>query len=139
MKILLIDGQGGKLGRLLAETIAERFPEEELIAVGTNALATSAMLKGGVRQAATGENPVVANCRTADVIIGPIGMVIADALLGEITPAMATAVGQSQALKILIPSTQCHNLVAGIGTLTVSELVSDAMDKLADYLQHACR
>ena len=85
MNVLVIDGQGGGLGRQLVAAISAACPEARLTAVGTNSLATSAMLKAGTVRAATGENAVVVNCRTADVIVGPIGIVIADALLGEIT------------------------------------------------------
>ena len=94
-KVLVIDGQGGGLGRQLVSALAAACPEAELTAVGTNSLAANAMLKAGASRAATGENAVVVNCRRADVIVGPIGIVIADALLGEITPAMAAAVCQS--------------------------------------------
>ena len=87
MNVLVIDGQGGGLGRQLVAAISAACPEARLTAVGTNSLATSAMLKAGTVRAATGENAVVVNCRTADIIVGPIGIVIADALLGEITPA----------------------------------------------------
>ena len=96
-KVLVIDGQGGGLGRQLVSALAAACPEAELTAVGTNSLAANAMLKAGASRAATGENAVVVNCRRADVIVGPIGIVIADALLGEITPAMAAAVCQSGA------------------------------------------
>lgn len=133
-KILLIDGQGGKLGKQLADSILERFPEAVLVAVGTNSIATATMMKSGVKQAATGENAVVVGCRTADVIIGPIGIVIADAMLGEITPQMALAVGQSQATKILLPINRCSNLVAGVGSLSVNEMIADALNKMQDLL-----
>ena len=101
MNVLVIDGQGGGLGRQLVAAISAACPEARLTAVGTNSLATSAMLKAGTVRAATGENAVVVNCRIADVIVGPIGIVIADALLGEITPAMAAAVCQSPARRQL--------------------------------------
>ena len=89
MRVLVIDGQGGGLGRQLVTAITALCPEAELTAVGTNSMAASAMLKAGAARAATGENAVVVNARRADIIVGPIGIVIADALLGEITPAMA--------------------------------------------------
>ena len=87
MKILIIDGQSGRLGAQLIEALAARLPmdQHQLIAIGANSLATSAMLKAGAQQGATGENPVLVACRDADIIAGPIGIVIADALLGEIT------------------------------------------------------
>lgn len=133
-KILLIDGQGGKLGKQLADSILSRFPQAELTAVGSNSIATATMMKSGVKQAATGENAVVVGCRTADIIIGPIGIVIADAMLGEITPKMALAVAQSAAAKILIPINRCNNLVAGVGNLSVNEMIADALQKMQGIL-----
>ena len=97
MKLVIIDGQSGRMGALLAERIKAAKLPCEVLAVGTNAIATAAMMKAGADQGATGENPVLVACRTADVIAGPIGILSADALLGEITPAMAVAVGQSPA------------------------------------------
>lgn len=133
MKLVVIDGQGGRLGRMLVEGILERFPEASLTAVGTNTLATSSMIKGGARRAATGENAVIVACRDADVIVGPVGMVVADALYGEITPAMACAVGQSRAARVLIPLSKCDTAVAGLRSdLGAQELIADALDKIAE-------
>ena len=128
MNILIIDAQGGGIGRQLVTAIRERLPEASLTAVGTNSAATSAMLKAGATQAATGENAVVVSSRRADVIIGPIGIVIADALLGEITPRMAQAVGQSDARRVLIPINLCSNLVVGVSEMSMSKLVQAAVD-----------
>ena len=130
MNITIIDGQGGLLGAQLVKEISANFPTASVTAIGTNAMATAAMLKAGAKQAATGENPVVVACRHTDFIIGPIGIVIADSLLGEITPKMAEAVGQSSAVRILIPMNKCDNLVAGIGEVTTSELIADVIMKL---------
>lgn len=135
MTILVVDGQGGRLGRQLVKEIAERFPAHDLLAVGTNSMATESMLKAGAARAATGENAVVVACRKADVIIGPVGIVIADALLGEVTPAMAKAVGQSGAVRILLPSDKCETLIAGVSDTGMGALIEDAMDKLAGLLQ----
>ena len=132
MRFLVIDGQGGRLGKLLIEEIRKEFPGEEIMAVGTNATAASTMLKAGADEAATGENPVVVACRRADVNIGPIGIVIADSLLGEVTPKMAIAVAQSSAVRILIPMNRCDNLVAGVGSLSIAELAADAVRKLKE-------
>ena len=129
MKLLIIDGQGGRVGRQLAEAVLSKFAQYETVVVGTNTIATSEMLKSGVRPGATGENAVVVNCRDADIIIGPIGIVIADSMLGEITPKMALAVAQAKAHKVLIPSAKCNNTVAGVGSLTMTELISDAVSK----------
>ena len=128
--VLVIDGQGGGLGRQLVAAITAACPEAELTAVGTNSLAANAMLKAGAARAATGENAVVVNCRHADVIVGPIGIVIADALLGEITPAMAAAVCQSGAKRVLVPINHCENYVVGVPEQPVSQLVSAAAQKV---------
>ena len=135
MTVLIVDGQGGRLGRQLVKEVLERFPGQEVLAVGTNSMATESMLKAGAPRAATGENAVAVACRKADIILGPMGIVIADALLGEVTPAMAKAVGQSEAVRILLPSDKCSTLVAGVGNQGMSALIGDAMDKLADLLK----
>ena len=131
-KVLVIDGQGGGLGRQLVSALAAACPEAELIAVGTNSLAANAMLKAGASRAATGENAVVVNCRRADVIVGPIGIVIADALLGEITPAMAAAVCQSGAKRVLVPINHCENYVVGVPDQPVSQFVAAAAQKVKE-------
>lgn len=130
MNILVIDGQGGQLGSQLVKAILQQMKEVKVMAVGTNAIATAAMLKAGAHQASTGENPVVVACRKADVIIGPIGIVIADAMFGEVTPAMAVAVAQADAVRILLPVNKCDNLVAGVPDLSMSTLIADVMVKL---------
>lgn len=133
MNILVVDAQGGGIGRQLVAAIKSHFPEMRVIAVGANSTATSAMLKAGADDAATGENAVVVNCRRADVIVGPIGIVIADALLGEITPRMARAVAQSDAKRLLLPMNHCDNIVVGVEDLNVSRLlrcVISELDKL---------
>ena len=131
MNIVIIDGQGGQLGAQLVKEVLSAFSDVTLTAIGTNALATANMLKSGAKNAATGENPTIVACRNADVIIGPVGIVIADSLLGEITPKMALAVAQADAERILIPMNRCGNLVAGVRTANTSELISDAIEKLS--------
>ena len=123
-----MDGQGGGLGRQLVSALREACPSARITAVGTNAQATGVMLKAGAHQAATGENAVIVCARKADVIVGPVGIVIADALLGEITPAMAAAIGQSRAKRVLIPINHCDNLIAGVPDLSVSHLIQSAID-----------
>ena len=130
MNILVIDAQGGGVGRQLVAAIKKAFPGETVTAVGANSLASSAMLKAGADRAATGENAVVVNCRTADVIVAPIGAVIADAMLGEITPAMALAAGQSPAKRILLPIAHCDNIVVGTRELGMGQLVQEAVERL---------
>lgn len=134
MKILVIDGQGGRVGRQLIESIFARCPYADITAVGTNSTATACMQKGGARQIATGENAVIVGARKADIIIGPLGIVIADSLLGEITPKMAIAVGQSNATRILIPMNLCDNVIAGDRSLPLSALMQDAVDKVVELL-----
>lgn len=130
MNLLIIDGQGGQMGAQIIKTIIARFANTNITAVGTNASATAAMIKAGALQAATGENPVIVACRKADVIVGPIGIVIADSMHGEITPAMAIAVGQAEATRILIPVNRCENMVAGVGDVTMSAMIEDVIKKL---------
>ena len=130
MNVLVIDGQGGQLGAQLVREILMNVPDAVITAIGTNAAATSAMLKAGANKGATGENPVVVACRKADVIVGPIGIVIADSLLGEITERMALAIGKADAVRILIPMNKCENLVAGFSGISTAALISDAVSKL---------
>ena len=130
MNILVIDGQGGQLGGQIIKSLKENFSEVDITAVGTNATATATMLKSGATRAATGENPVVVACRKADVIIGPIGIVIADAMFGEVTPQMAVAVGQADATRILLPVNKCDNFIAAVSDLSVSTLIDDLVAKV---------
>ena len=132
MKILVIDAQGGGIGRQLITVLKQQMPQAEITAVGTNSAATTAMLKAGADHAATGENAVTVGCRKADVILGPIGIVIADSLFGEITPAMAMAIGQSAAKRILIPMNHCDNIIVGVPDLNVGKLVQQAVELLRE-------
>ena len=131
MEILVIDGQGGGLGRQLVAAVKKAVPQAVVTAIGTNSEATSAMLKAGADRAATGENAVVVGCRRADVILGPIGIVMADALLGEITPATAQAVDQRDARRILTTSNRCDTLVVGVSA-PICTLVEQAAAAVLD-------
>lgn len=135
MNILVIDGQGGQLGAQLVKEITAQIPASKVTAIGTNTVATAAMLKAGAKNAATGENPVVVASRSADVIVGPVGIVVADSLLGEVTPAMAVAIGQSKAVKILIPLNKCENIVVGVTAYNTSTLIADAIERLRALIQ----
>lgn len=130
MNIVIIDGQGGQLGAQLVKEIMAQLPNLNIIAIGTNAMATSAMLKAGAKKGATGENPVIVACRKADIIIGPVGIVIADSLLGEVTEKMAVDIGRADAVRILIPMNKCDNIVAGVSDTNTSSLIADAILKL---------
>ena len=133
LKILIIDGQGGGLGKLLVEEL-KKEKDLEIMAVGTNSTAAAAMKKAGAKQAAAGENSVIVACRKADIIIGAVGIAIADSLLGEITPAMAAAVGQSNAVKILIPVNKCDILIAGCEPKPVAFFVRNAAERVRELL-----
>lgn len=135
MNILIIDGQGGQLGSQLIKSIKTNFNNINITAVGTNSTATTSMLKAGASQGATGENAVIVNCRKVDLIIGPIGIVIADSLLGEITPAMAIAIGQSNAKRILLPVNKCDNIIAGINNISTSQIIEDVLLKLKTMIE----
>lgn len=129
MRILVIDGQGGGVGgRLVAALRAKELPGAEVICVGANVLATNAMLKAGAGAGATGENAVVYNAARADIILGPIGLLLANAMLGEITPAMAGAVSGSTARKILIPTSKCAVSVMGVENRPLAAYIEQAAD-----------
>ena len=130
MNILVMDAQGGGIGKQVVTAVRTRFPDVTITAVGTNAAATTAMLRAGADEGATGENAAVVCCRRADVIIGPVGIVSADALLGEVTPRMAVAVGQSAAKRILIPVNHCANFIAGVADMSVGRLVDSVVTEL---------
>ena len=132
--VAVIDGQGGKMGQMIIERIRAAKIPCRVTAVGTNSIATSAMLKAGADAGATGENPVIVVCRTADIIIGPIGIMAADSLLGEITPEMAVAVGRSPAQKLLLPVNLCSNIVVGTQDVSLSNL----MDQTVVLLRRLC-
>ena len=133
MKIVVIDGQGGSLGKAITEKIKSRY-NCEIYAIGTNSIATAAMIKAGADYGATGENPVVVNSRDADVIIGPIGIIAANSLLGEITPKMAAAIACSEARKILVPVSKCKIHVAGTPELSFGEAIECAVEALGKLL-----
>ncbi len=130
MNIMVIDGQGGRMGKSIVEQMKKNFPEDEVIAIGTNSIATAAMLKAGADAGATGENPAIVGSRTADLIIGPMGIVIADSLMGEITPRMAVAIGQSGAKKLLLPVNRCQHYVVGCRDLPLGEYVRMAVEEV---------
>lgn len=133
MKTIIIDGQGGKMGSAVIEQLKKLHPNLELYAIGTNSIATASMLKAGADYGATGENPAIVNSQNADIIIGPLGIVIANSLLGEITPAMAAAIGSSQAYKILIPVNRCSHFVVGCKDLSLNDyirLVCEEVDNI---------
>ncbi len=139
MKIMVMDGQGGRMGKSIVEQVKANFPGDEILAIGTNSIATAAMLKAGADAGATGENPAIVGSRTADMIIGPMGIVIADSLLGEITPKMAVAIGQSTAKKILIPVNRCQHFVVGCEELPLGEYVKMVVEEIRKIKKNDCK
>lgn len=131
LQLLIVDGQGGGIGRALVEAVRAAKLHCAITAVGTNSAATAAMLKAGADQGATGENAVVVCARNADVIAGPVGIAIADSLLGEITPRMAQAIGQSPAKKLLLPVNHCGNFIVGVQDLSLRVLTAETVRMLA--------
>lgn len=134
MKITVIDGQGGRIGKSIIEQMKKKHPDLELYAIGTNSIATSAMLKAGADYGATGDNAVIVNAADSDLIVGPIGIVFANALLGEITPAIASAIGASKAFKILIPVNRCNHFVAGCKDASMGDYIRIAIEKIESML-----
>ncbi len=134
MKIVVVDGQGGRLGKLLVEGVKARLPRAQVYALGTNSIATSTMLKAGADFGATGENPVIRGVMDADAVLGPVGIVVAHAILGEVTPAMAEAVGGCRAKKFLVPMNSCGVVVAGVKEQPLSAYVAQAVEQMAEFL-----
>ncbi len=134
MKITIIDGQGGRIGRTIIEQLKKKHPDLELYAIGTNSAATASMLKAGADYGATGDNAVIVNAADSDLIVGPIGIVFANALLGEITPAIAAAIGASKAFKILIPVSRCNHYIAGCDDLPLGDYIRSAVEKVDSLL-----
>ena len=132
MYILVVDGQGGGVGKQLVQSLRAAFENDFIMAVGTNSAAASAMLKAGANAAATGENAVSVAAKKADIIAGPIGIVIADSLYGEITAEMARAIAQSSAKRILLPFQHCDNVIVGVGDFNISSLVGLAVNEIRD-------
>lgn len=131
MRVMVMDGQGGGVGRLLVETLLAKIPGVEVIAVGTNATATANMMKGGTALGATGENAVIYNSARADAICGPMGILMANAMLGEISPAMAVAVSGAEVPVFLIPMGKCNAKIAGVEEKKLADYVKEVVDKIA--------
>lgn len=128
-KICIIDGQGGGIGSAIIKRLKERFEETvEVVALGTNAIATAQMLKSRANKGASGSNAIVQTVRTADVIIGPVGIIMPHAMMGEVTPEMAAAVCRSDAKKILLPLTQENVSIVGVTGFPLPQLVDELLD-----------
>lgn len=139
MKIVIVDGQGGRLGKLLVEGVKARLPQAQVYALGTNSIATATMLKAGADFGATGENPVIRGVMDADAVLGPVGIVVAHAILGEVTPALAEAVGGCRARKFLVPMNSCGVVVAGVKDQPLPAYVAQAVEEMARELEGKCQ
>ena len=135
MKIVVIDGQGGRLGKLMVEGVKATLPQAQVYAIGTNSIATATMIKAGADFGATGENPVIRGVMDADAVLGPIGIVVAHAILGEVTPAMSEAVGGCRARKYLIPMNSCGVVVAGVKEQSLSSYAAQLIEQMAQDLK----
>jgi nucleoside-diphosphate-sugar epimerase len=125
-KICVIDGQGGGIGSALIKRLKEVYGESvEILALGTNAIATSQMMKARANRGATGENAIIRTVQEADVIIGPVAVTWANAMMGEVTPAVAEAVTSARARKILLPLTQEHVILVGLSGEPLPHLVEE--------------
>ena len=133
MNVVVMDAQGGGMGKMLVEQLKRAMPEQRIVAVGTNSMATAAMMRAGADQGATGENAVRVTAAHADLILGPIGIVLCDAMLGEVTQTIACAVGSSNAHKILVPVTRCQVTVAGTKKMTMAEAVAAAVQEAVAF------
>lgn len=136
MNILVIDGQGGGVGKSLVEALGNKCKNADIIVVGTNSAATTNMLRGrtGI-DAATGENAVIYNSKNADVIVGPIGIIMANSMFGEVTPKMAEAVASSRARLILIPMIRSHATVVGVTDKKLPEYIEEAVNLVLQFAE----
>lgn len=134
-KICVIDGQGGGIGATIIKRLKERFEEKiEVLALGTNAIATAQMLKARANKGASGSNAIVQTCKRADVIIGPVGIIIPNAMMGEVTPDMARAVAGADGVKVLLPLTQENLEIVGVSGLPLPQLIDELLDKHLSFL-----
>ncbi len=135
MKLVVIDGQGGGVGRSLVSALKNRMPDQPILALGTNVQATSAMLRAGADAGATGESAIRYQCRSADVIVGVTGILHANAMLGEISPGIAAAVSLSEAQKVLVPLERCGLSIAGVAPQPLDALIRQAAELAAQYCE----
>ncbi len=134
-KVCVIDGQGGGIGATIIKRLKERFEEKiEVLALGTNAIATAQMLKARANKGASGSNAIVQTCKRADVIIGPVGIIMPNAMMGEVTPVMAEAVSSADAVKILLPLSQDNLEIVGVSGLPMPQLIDELLDKHLSFL-----
>lgn len=134
LKVAVVDGQGGGIGNALIDRIKKEKLNVKLIALGTNSNATGNMLKGGADEAATGQNAIIYNSSRVDVIMGVVAIIMANSMMGELTPEMASAIGESDALKILIPTSRCNIKIAMPEEFSIQQSVEYAIIKLKEHI-----
>ena len=137
MRIAVIDGKGGGIGKALVEKIRVEFPTIEIIVLGTNSRATENMYKAGATDGASGENAIVVNAQGVDIIVGPIAILSANSMLGELTPKMAEAIGSSKAYKVLIPLNRCNIDVVSVAGKSLTEHIDNAVIAIRDRLANS--
>lgn len=133
MIIAVVDGQGGGIGRAIVEKVKKELPEHKVIALGTNAAATGQMLKGGADDGATGENAIIYNIPRVDIICGVVAILNSNAMLGELTPKMAEAIGSSEAYKILLPLNRCHIHVVSVQNAPLGQHIEGMVAEIRRY------
>jgi len=133
--VAVVDGQGGGIGKAIVEKVKKAFPDLEVIALGTNAVATGQMLRAGADEGATGENAIIHNMQHVDIVMGVIGILNANAMMGELTPAMATAIGGSHTYKILLPINRCHIHVVSVEEQPLGVHIDNAVEALREYIE----
>lgn len=135
MRIAVIDGQGGGIGKSIVEKLRQELsPDIDIIALGTNVLATSAMIKAGASEGATGENAIIYNSPKVDFIVGSIGIIAANSMLGELTPVMAKAIAESPAKKILIPLNRCNLWIAGVKNDSLPKSIDELVEIVKSHM-----
>ena len=134
MRIAVVDGQGGGIGRAIVEKLKAALTNVEIVALGTNSAATGQMLRAGADDGATGENAIVHNMKSVDVVVGVIAIINANSMMGELSPKMAQAIGESRAFKVLLPINRCNIHVVSVEEVALSVHLDNAVKTIRGYV-----